>query len=128
MTLEASVYGLYFPKLCAIKVGFTSFRNGKSGLCRTTYIRSGRQNGRRMFGQDGDIAEGIWLQPGDFRYESYIQTCLSFRYTQPEWPRGGGGGRLYEWFYTANKSCDALVSELDELYVEVKALDVQWAA
>lgn len=104
-----------------LKVGFTSFKNGRGkALCRTKYIIAGRQNGRRMFGPEGDIAESIWLRPGDMRYESYIQACMAFRYSQPTWPEGKQGGRMYEWVYVGAIERDALIKELDALYEEAK--------
>lgn len=118
--MEPSVYVLHFPLLDAGKVGFTTFRNGNSGgKCRTKYILAGRQNGKRMFGDNGDYAESVWLKPGDVRHEAYIQACLSFHYAQPEAP--SRGGRCYEWFFLKESSLTDFLTSVDVFYAEAVA-------
>lgn len=116
---EPSVYVLHFPLLDAGKVGFTTFRDGASGKCRTKYICSGRQNAKRMFGSNGDYAESVWLKHGDVRHEAYIQACLSFCYAQPEAP--SRGGRCYEWFFLKGTPLTDFLASVDVFYAEAIA-------
>lgn len=112
--MEPSVYALHFPLLELFKVGFTSCH-------RTAHSRAGRQSAKRMFGPDGDIAETLWMRPGDIRFESYIQAVLAFRHPQPRDLSNGvtrGQGRMCEWFNVDGLSLESIVEECESIYQE----------
>jgi hypothetical protein len=115
--MKPSIYAVYFPRLDIFKIGFTS-------KPPATHICAARTKGRRSFGDDGGTVESIWIRPGDFRYEVYIQAKLSFRFTQPDTRlKTGRGGSINEWFDACGLTPEEFAASCEYLYQDALAQD-----
>jgi hypothetical protein len=97
---EPSVYAVYFRSVGLLKVGYATQKH---------YLGAARAKGREVFGADD--GERIWLRPGDYRHESYIQSVLAFRYPQPNHENR----RICEWFRVGDMEISRLAAELDRI-------------
>ena len=68
-----SVYGVWFPAVRVLKVGFTT--DTRNFIFAATARRKARCRG-----WDVEGAQCIWRQPGDLRTEAWIQSTLAFRW------------------------------------------------
>jgi hypothetical protein len=108
------VYAVHFPASRIAKVGFTDSRAHVSGAA----------------GQLRETAVDLWQRPGDYRYEAYIQACLSFEFPQVRPPgrshrpsRGGVATRISEWFDVSSVLPERLIVILNEIYEQAARLE-----
>lgn len=105
------VYGVWFPAVHVLKVGFTTHVNDSPFVC---VARSKAE--RREWETAGSRC--IWKQPGEVRTEAWIQATLAFRWAHPFEQKQG---RLCEWFAVPGLTEGEVVAALDEVYRLVPA-------
>jgi hypothetical protein len=101
--VEPSVYVVLLPASGIAKVGETE--NTKAAL-------STAKKRAKLKGADASDAHIAWIEPGDYRHETYIQSHLAFSWRAPSW---ASGSRLSEWF-VVNDNSDIFIAEVKAIY------------
>lgn len=101
-----SVYAVWFPVPCVLKVGFTEHTRDSlfESSARTRAVRRG-------WNVDGYSC--IWKRPGDTRTEAWMQATLAFRWL-PAFDQKFS--RICEWFVVPGVTAAQVTEILDEFY------------
>lgn len=108
---EPSVYAVWFPSPCVLKVGFTAHTSNHI-FTATARSRAGRR------GWDAAGSSCIWKQPGDMRTEAWMQATLAFRWRAAFEKHHG---TLCEWFKVPASAEGGIAEILDHIYGQVPA-------
>ena len=98
-----SVYAVFFPVAGVLKIGFRQKGRHPISGTRQAFTRLGYADETPMI---------VFLQPGDFRAEAWIQAHLNYIWP---WPRPAAT-RASEWYNVGGVPFDLMVDIIEQAY------------